>query len=71
MIANFFRFLKHLAEIIIYYAYDKTLYKYYRKQFDFCGWGVHLFTGKFGAGKTSYAVAKAYDIAFFLCVFSL
>ena len=64
MIANFFRFLKHLAEIMIYTVYDKYLYIYYRKRFDFTGWGVHLFTGKFGAGKTSYAVAKAYDIAY-------
>lgn len=64
MISNFFRFIKHLAEILIYYVYDKYLYHYYRKQYDFCGWGVHLFTGKFGAGKTSYAVAKAYDIAY-------
>ena len=64
MISNIFRFIKHLAEILIYYVYDKYLYHYYRKQYDFCGWGVHLFTGKFGAGKTSYAVAKAYDIAY-------
>lgn len=64
MIANFFRFIKHLAEIIIYYVYDECLFWYYGKKYDFCGWGVHLFTGKFGAGKTSYAVAKAYDIAY-------
>ena len=64
MISNIFRFFKHLAEIIIYTVYDKYLYHYYRKQFDFSAWGVHLFTGSFGSGKTSFAVQKAYDIAY-------
>lgn len=64
MISNFFRFLFHFSEILIYLIYDKALYLYYKKKFDFCGWGVHLFTGRFGAGKTSYMVAKAYEIAY-------
>lgn len=64
MIFNFFRFMLHFAEICFYTAYDKKLYKYYRKKYDFTGWGVHLFTGRFGAGKTSYMVKKAYDLAY-------
>lgn len=59
-----FEFFKKLPQIIIYTAYDKTLYNHYRKKYDFNGWGIHLFTGKFGSGKTSYAVQKAYDLAF-------
>jgi len=64
VLAQIPRFFKHLAEIVIYMVYDWYLYRYYRKMYDFNGWGVHLFTGKFGAGKTSYMVAKAYDLAF-------
>lgn len=64
MLGVIFKFIKHSAEIVYYTAYDITIYNFYRKKYDFCGWGVHLFTGKFGAGKTSYAVSKAYDIAY-------
>lgn len=60
----FFEFFKKLPQIVIYTAYDKTLYNYYRKKYDFNGWGIHLFVGPFGSGKTSYAVQKAYDLAF-------
>ena len=59
-----FKFLSRFSQIVCYTVYDKTLYRHYRKKYDFNGWGVHLFTGRFGAGKTSYMIAKAYDLAF-------
>lgn len=59
-----FKFLSRFSQIVCYTVYDKTLYRHYRKKYDFNGWGVHLFTGRFGAGKTSYMISKAYDLAF-------
>ena len=64
MIGIVLKFFLRFSQIILYYVYDKVLYNHYRKKYDFNGWGVHLFTGKFGAGKTSYMVAKAYDLAY-------
>lgn len=58
------KFCKSFSQIVTYTIYDKVLYYYYRKKYDFNGWGVHLFTGRFGAGKTSYMVKLAYDLAF-------
>ena len=46
-----------------YQIYDHLIYKYYRKYKLFDGWGIHLFTGKFGQGKTSMQTIKAYKIA--------
>lgn len=53
-----------LFPLYLYYQiYDHLIYKYYRKYKLFDGWGIHLFTGKFGQGKTSMQTIKAYKIA--------
>ena len=46
----------------MYLFYDWLIYKSYHKDKLFYGWGIHLFTGKFGAGKTSLMVIKAYEL---------
>lgn len=53
-----------LLPLFIYYQiYDHLIYWYYRKKKLFDGWGIHLFTGKFGQGKTMLQTIKAYKIA--------
>ena len=37
-------------------------YIYYRKFCIFYGWGIHLYTGKFGSGKTSVMTVKALEL---------
>ena len=45
-----------------YLFYDFLVYIFYRKKRLFYGWGIHLFTGPFGSGKTSLMVIKAYEL---------
>lgn len=53
-----------LAPLFIYYhIYDKLIFWYYHKKLLFPGWGIHLFTGKFGQGKTCLMTIKAYKLA--------
>ena len=52
-------------EFIYYIVYDKLIYFFYRKVLLFPGWGIHLFTGKFGQGKTSLMTIKAYRVKIF------
>ncbi len=59
----FFKKLFLFPLFMYYQIYDHLIYKYYRKYKLFDGWGIHLFTGKFGQGKTSMATIKAYKIA--------
>ena len=47
----------------MYIVYDLCVYIYRKKYLLFYGWGIHLFTGRFGAGKTSLMVIKAYELA--------
>lgn len=47
---------------LYYQIYDKIIYRYFRKKKLFPGWGIHLFTGKFGQGKTSLMTIKAYKL---------
>jgi hypothetical protein len=54
--------LRLFPALIIYTFYDWLIYKAYHKDKLFYGWGIHLFTGKFGAGKTSLMVIKAYEL---------
>lgn len=56
------RCIRKLPEFMTYHIYDKLLYWYFDLGANFYGWGVHLFTGKFGKGKTSYMMMKAYDL---------
>ena len=53
--------LRLLPEFLMYVFYDLLNYKYYNKDKLYYGWGIHLFTGKFGMGKTSLMVIKAYE----------
>lgn len=47
---------------ILYCFYDYLIHKHYNKNKLFNGWGIHLFTGKFGAGKTCMMIIKAYEL---------
>ena len=54
--------LRLFPSFLYYVFYDYLIYKWYHKDKLFYGWGIHLFTGKFGAGKTSLMVIKAYEL---------
>lgn len=62
MISLFFKKLRLYPTFILYCFYDWLIYKLYDKNKLFYGWGIHLFTGRFGAGKTSLMVIKAYNL---------
>lgn len=62
MIKLFFKKLRLYPQFLMYLFYDWLIYKSYHKDKLFYGWGIHLFTGKFGAGKTSLMVIKAYEL---------
>ena len=47
---------------IAYQAYDRAESLYKRLYLQFYGWGIHLYTGKFGQGKTSAMVIIAYEL---------
>lgn len=57
-----FKKIRLFPAFLQYIFYDWLNYKWYHKDKLFYGWGIHLFTGKFGAGKTSLAVISAYRI---------
>ena len=48
-----FKKLWLLPDYLNYQIYDHLIYWYYKQKLIFPGWGIHLFTGKFGQGKTS------------------
>ena len=54
-----FKVYIRLPSFVMYYIYDLCMYIYTRGWKRFYGWGVHLFTGRFGAGKTSCMVHLA------------
>lgn len=58
-----FKKLFLFPKFLYYIIYDKCIYNWYRKKKLFQGWGIHLFTGKFGQGKTSLMVVEAYKLA--------
>lgn len=62
LISLLFKKLFAFPLFLYYIIYDKLIYKHYRKKKLFPGWGIHLFTGKFGAGKTSLMTIKAYKL---------
>lgn len=57
-----FKNIRVLPEFLFYVFYDLLVYIFYRKNRLFYGWGIHLFTGKFGKGKTSLMTIKAYEM---------
>lgn len=52
----------HFGEFWVYYVYDHILYIYRCAWRLFNGWGVHLFVGAFGQGKTMMMCIMAYNI---------
>ena len=54
--------IRLFPSLLFYVFYDYLVYKTYKKDKLFYGWGIHLFTGKFGSGKTSLMVIKAFEL---------
>ena len=52
----------HFPEFIAYNTYDRLIYLFYGKYKLVNEWGIHLFCGDFGQGKTSTAVIRAYRL---------
>lgn len=52
----FFKFPKFLMYVI----YDFIKFIYLKQYNEFFGWGIHLYIGRFGAGKTNTAVHYVY-----------
>lgn len=62
LISLFFKKIRLFPLFLCYIQYDLMNYIYFRLYKHFYGWGIHLFTGKFGQGKTSLMVIKAYNL---------
>lgn len=58
-----FKYIWAFPSLLYYHIYDRLIYYYFRKVKQFYGWGIHLYTGRFGAGKTSLMTIKAYNLA--------
>ena len=54
---SFFKFPKFL----LYFFYDYIKYRYLKLYRNFFGWGIHLYVGRFGSGKTASAVRYVYN----------
>lgn len=59
----FIKTVFRLPFILYWFIYDFCTYVKYKKWNDWDAWGIHLFTGDFGGGKTSMMVKMAYRIA--------
>lgn len=62
VIRLFFQNIRLLPSFTFYLFYDWLCYRFYRKDRLFYGWGIHLFTGRFGSGKTSLMTIQAYKL---------
>lgn len=58
----FWKKIKSLPALICYFTYDFLFYIFCRQNKVFTGWGIHLYTGKFGKGKTSQAVIDTFNL---------
>lgn len=58
-----FKSYLRLPLFLMYFGYDLAKYIYCNSFKKFYGWGIHLFTGRFGASKTSSVVYFAYKLA--------
>lgn len=54
--------IKALPFFFCYFVYDLLNYIVFHEYNDFTSWGIHLYTGKFGMGKTSQAVIDTYKL---------
>ena len=57
-LSSFFK----LPSMVTYLTYDWLTYRYLKLYKQFFGWGIHLITGRFGAGKSNVMCKIAYDI---------
>ncbi|MCM1228204.1 MAG: AAA family ATPase [Clostridium sp.] len=55
-------YIKNMPVLIAYLVYDLLTYLRFNENLLFYGWGIHLYTGKFGQGKTCQAVADVYNL---------
>lgn len=62
MLRLLFKKIRLFPTFMQYLFYDWLIYKYYKKDKLFYGWGIHLYTGKYGAGKSQLAVIRAYEL---------
>lgn len=56
IVLSFFK----MPKFLIYLFYDFIKYIYLKQYKEFYGWGIHLYVGRFGAGKTNTAVHYVY-----------
>ena len=56
-----FDYIKQIPPFITYEVYDHLFGAYFNNSAIFQGWGIHLYTGKFGTGKTSTLAQIAYN----------
>ena len=61
MIRVIFLSIFKFPKFLIYFLYDFFKYKYLNQNKLFYGWGIHLFIGRFGSGKTASAVRYVYQ----------
>lgn len=62
MIKLLVNYIKNMPVLIAYLVYDFLTYLRFHENKLFYGWGIHLYTGKFGQGKTCQAVADVYNL---------
>ncbi len=60
--SKLFQYLKHLPHFLFEVFRDLYFYIKNKGWKNFEGWGLHLYVGKFGAGKTCSMVRKAYSL---------
>lgn len=58
-----FKKLFYMPLYFYYQVFDHLIHWWYQKEKIFPGWGIHLYTGKFGQGKTSLMTIEAYELA--------
>ena len=65
IIVFFRKIFANLIRLPLFFAcqiHDRFLYYKEKRYKDFDRWGIHIFTSKFGAGKTSSMVYTAYKL---------
>lgn len=62
MVIYFFKRFVQFPRFMMYIFYDWFNAIYFNQSLLFNGWGIHLYTGKFGQGKTSLMMIRAYDL---------
>ncbi len=63
LISKLIYFVTQLPKFLVYYIWDKFLYFKNKEWRLFNGYGLHIYIGLFGAGKTTAMVKDAYSLA--------